>query len=85
MQRKHGDVLTELGEAKERENSLVQSLEKAVAEHVLEIEQLEAQLDEARKAHEDAEEQDERELQQRTLEDNDVISQAQKHDFPTCG
>ncbi|KAJ7681788.1 hypothetical protein B0H17DRAFT_1161098 [Mycena rosella] len=78
LQRKHGDVLGELEEAKERENALVASLEKAVAEHAIEVDKLQEQLDAALRAHEDAKEQHEKELQQRALEANDTISQAQQ-------
>ncbi|KAJ7461530.1 kinesin [Mycena latifolia] len=81
LQRKHSDVLGDLEEAKERENTLVASLEKAVAEHAIEAEKLQEELDAALKAHEDAKEQHEKELQQRALEANDTISQArQQHE-----
>ncbi|KAJ7149338.1 kinesin [Mycena filopes] len=52
LQNKHGEVISELEAAKERENALVDSLEKAVAEHALEVEELQGRLDEARQAHE---------------------------------
>ncbi|KAJ7024324.1 kinesin domain-containing protein [Mycena alexandri] len=79
LQIKHSDVLIELEAAKERENALVDSLEKAVAEHALEVEELQGQLDEAHKAHEDAKEQHEKELQQRASEATEALSQAQQH------
>ncbi|KAJ6502076.1 kinesin domain-containing protein [Mycena sanguinolenta] len=78
LQRKHGDVLGALEEAKERENTLVESLERTVGEHALEIETLQAQLDEALKVHEDAKEQHDKELQQRALEANEATSQTQQ-------
>ncbi|KAJ7633003.1 kinesin [Roridomyces roridus] len=78
LQRKHGDVLSDLEEAKERENRLVDSLDKAVAQHSIEIEELQNQLDAATQAHEDLKEQHEKALQQRALEANDTISAAQQ-------
>ncbi|KAJ7256457.1 hypothetical protein B0H12DRAFT_509620 [Mycena haematopus] len=78
LQRKHSDVLIALEEAKERETALVNSLERTVGEHTLEIETLQVQLDEALKVHEDAKAQHDKELQQRALEANEVISQTQQ-------
>ncbi|KAJ7085691.1 kinesin [Mycena belliarum] len=78
LQRKHSDVLSSLEEAQERENALVASLEKAVADHAIEVEKLQDELDAALKAHEDAKDRHEKELQQRALEANETISRARE-------
>ncbi|KAJ7074063.1 kinesin [Mycena amicta] len=81
LQRKHGEVLADLEEAKERENNLFESLGRTVGEHALEIENLQAQVDEAHRLYEEAKELHEKELQQRALGGDEALSQAlQQHE-----
>ncbi|KAJ7801116.1 hypothetical protein B0H14DRAFT_3784053 [Mycena olivaceomarginata] len=77
LQRTHSDVLVAL-EAKEHENSLMDSLERTVAEHALKLEVLQVQLDEVLQAHKDTKERHETELQERVLQAIEGSSQSQQ-------